>query len=44
MWWCEPVPLMAGDVVDHGRAAGDGDVFAFNIGTQWTAVSGETFA
>ena len=24
------------DVVDHGRAAGDGDVFAFNIGTQRT--------
>ena len=31
------------DVVDHGRAAGDGDVFAFNIGTQRTVGVGRTF-
>ena len=31
------------DVVDHGRAAGDGDVFAFNIGTQRTVGIWRTF-
>ena len=31
------------DVVNHGRAAGDGDVFAFNIGTQRTVGIGRTF-
>ena len=31
------------DVVDHGRAAGDGDVFAFDVGTQRTVGVGRTF-
>ena len=31
------------DVVNQGRAAGDGDVFAFNIGTQRTVGIGRTF-
>ena len=31
------------DVVDQGRAAGDGDVFAFNIGTQRTVDIWRTF-
>ena len=31
------------DVVNHGRTAGDGDVFAFNIGTQRTVGVGRTF-
>ena len=31
------------DVVDHGRAAGDGDMFAFDVGTQRTVGVGRTF-